>query len=351
MIQQESFGRTAEGAEASLFTLRSDGGLRVAITDFGGAITSLWVPDRDGKLADVVLGYDTLVGYLAGKSFFGGIIGRFGNRIARGRFTLEGVEYSLPLNNGANHLHGGPNGFDRLLWKAEAVERADGPALKLTRTSPDGEEGYPGNLRVEVIYTLAGPDTLRIDYRAETDKATPVNLTNHSYFNLAGHDAGPILEHELTLASSRTTAVDGELIPTGEMRTVDGTPFDFRTPRRIGERIDADDEQLRFGPGYDHNFIIDRANGGLAFAARMREPRSGRTLEVLTTEPAIQFYSGNFLNGSETGKGGHPYNRRTGFCLETQHYPDAPNQPAFPNTILLPGERYESTTIYRFLAQ
>lgn len=347
-ITTQPFGRMRDGAEASLFTLQGSGPLRVAITDFGGAIVSLWVPDRGGELADVVLGYDSLAGYRAGKSFFGGIIGRFGNRIRDGRFTLDGIEYSLPRNNGPHHLHGGPNGFDRLLWKATTSE---GPALTLRRTSPDGEEGYPGNLRVEVTYSLGGADTLRIEYRAETDKPTPVNLTNHAYFNLAGHDSGSILDHELMLPASRTTVVDAGLIPTGEIADVAGTPFDFREPRRVGDRIEAADEQLQFGPGYDHNFILDRDGDRLALAARIRDPRSGRVMEVLTTEPAIQFYAGNFLDGSEIGKGGHAYQRRTGFCLETQHFPDSPNQPSFPSTILRPGEVYRSTTLYRFTAE
>lgn len=333
-----------DGAEASLYTLSSLGGLRMSVTDFGGAITALWVPDRQGAPADVVLGYDTLEGYLAGKVFFGSIIGRFGNRIARGRFTLDGVGYSLPLNNGLNHLHGGPSGFDRALWQAKPASES---VLRLTRTSPDGEEGYPGNLHVQVDYTLSA-DAVRIDYRAETDRPTPVNLTNHSYFNLAGHQSGPILDHELTVFAERFTPTDAGLIPTGDLRAVEGTSFDFREPRRIGEKIGAEDEQLRFAGGYDHNFVLTRQGDGLEIAARVREPRSGRILEVLTTEPGVQFYSGNFLDGSERGKGGHAYAQRTGFCLETQHYPDSPNQPAFPSTILRPGERFASTTIYRF---
>jgi aldose 1-epimerase len=346
-FQRRSFGRLPDGSEASLFILSSPGGLTVEITDFGGAITSLFAPDRDGNAADVVLGYDTLDGYLGGRSFFGGIIGRFGNRIARGRFTLDGVEHALPLNNGANHLHGGPRGFDRVLWHAEP---AGDRALKLTRTSPAGEEGYPGNLAVEVLYTVEGND-LRIDYCAETDQATPVNLTNHSYFNLTGPDGGEIVDHELTLLADHFTPTDAALIPTGELRPVAGTPFDFRAPRRIGDLIEQDDEQLRFAGGYDHNFVLRRETAGLSPAAQVRDPRSGRVLEVLTTEPGIQFYSGNFLDGTEIGKGARACQHRTGFCLETQHFPDSPNQPAFPGTILRPGERYASTTIYRFRAE
>ncbi|MEO8350445.1 MAG: aldose epimerase family protein, partial [Chthoniobacteraceae bacterium] len=302
-------------------------------------------PDRHGRIADVVLGYDSVEGYLAGKSFFGGTIGRYGNRIARGRFTIDGIEYALPLNNGANHLHGGPNGFNRLMWQAEP---GPGASLKLMRTSVDGEEGYPGNLRVAVTYTIEGADALRIDYRAETDRATPVNLTNHAYFNLAGHDAGSILDHQLTIPSGQITAVDSGLIPTGELHSVEGTPFDFREPRRIGERIDAHDEQIQVGPGYDHNFVLDRAGAGLVLAAIAHEPRSSRVLEIRTTEPGLQFYSGNFLDGSEVGKGGKAYAHRTGFCLETQHFPDSPNHNSFPSTILRPGEVYQSTTTYRF---
>lgn len=347
-VEAKPFGTMPDGSPVHLFTLSVPGGLRVAITDFGAAIVSVWAPDRRGEFADVVLGYETLDGYLTGKSFFGGSIGRYGNRIARGRFTLDGVEHSLLPNNGANHLHGGPDGFDRVLWQAKP---GLGASLKLTRTSPDGEQGYPGNLHVTVTYTLDGSDKLRIDYRAETDRATPVNLTNHAYFNLGGHDGGTILDHELTLFAEHMTPVDAGLIPTGELRPVAGTPFDFRAPHPIGTRVDANDAQLRFGPGYDHNFVLTRHGAGLESAARVLEPRSGRVMEILTTEPAIQFYSGNFLTGADVGKGGVAYQYRTGFCLETQHFPDSPNRPAFPNTILRPGEVYASTTVYRFTSE
>ena len=347
----ESFGHTPEGSGAMLYTLRHGAGLQIAITNYGGAITSLWTPDRRGVFADVVLGYDTLDHYISGKSYFGGIIGRFGNRIARGRFTLDGTDYSLPANDGPNHLHGGPCGFDKMLWKAEPIDSGDGPRLKLTRTSADGEAGYPGNLRVEVVYAITASDTLQIDYRATTDKPTPVNLTNHSYFNLAGHDAGPVLDHQLTIFASQFTPVDATLIPTGELRRVKETPFDFHQPRPIGERIASHDEQLRFAGGYDHNFVLDREAGvRLQLAAQVREPRTGRVLEVLTTEPGMQFYSGNFLSGRDIGKGGIAYNHRAGFCLETQHFPDSPNQPLFPGAILRPSGVYESTTVYRFRA-
>lgn len=344
--ETKPFGQLADGSEIQLYSLAQPDGLRVAITNFGGAITSLWVPDRDGKFADVALGYDTLAEYLAGKCFFGGIVGRYGNRIARGRFAIDGTEHQLTINNGSNHLHGG-EGYDRVPWQAVA---GPGAKLTLTRLSPDGEQGYPGNLHVTVTYTLVGRDTLRIDYRAETDRATPVNLTNHAYFNLAGHNSGTILDHELTLFAERMTPVDGGLIPTGELRPVEGTPFDFRTARRIGERVDADDSQIKLGPGYDHNFVLTRTGDALEPAARLRDPGSGRVLEIVTTEPAIQFYSGNFLTGADQAKGGGAYGHRSGLCLETQHFPDSPNHPSFPNTILRPGEVYESTTELRFSA-
>lgn len=343
------FGRLPDGREASLHTLSHGTGLRVSITNFGGAITSIWAPDRDGKLADVALGYDELSGYVGGKAHLGAAIGRVGNRIARGSFTLDGVTYSLAKNNGPNHLHGGPGGFDRVLWKVDASEDAAGPSLQLSLISHDGDEGYPGNLHVTLTYSLTSPDTLQIRYRAEADKPTPVNLTNHSYFNLAGHDAGEILDHEITIFASRFTPIDATLIPTGELREVAGTPLDFREPRRIGDRIDADDEQVRVAGGYDHNFVLATApQPAPTLAARVFDPRTGRVLEALTTEPGMQFYSGNFLTGKEVGKGGAIYRRRNGLCLETQHFPDSPNQAAFPPIILRPGEVFDSTTIYRF---
>jgi aldose 1-epimerase len=347
MVNKAPFGKTADGSPAHLYTLESTDGIRVGISDFGGTICSLWVPDARGELADVVLGYGSLEGYLAGRSFFGGIIGRFGNRIAKGRFTLDGVERVLPLNNGPNHLHGGPNGFDRHLWNGEPLS-GDRIGVKFSRVSPDGEEGYPGNLRTEVTYVLEGNSTLAIEYRAITDKPTVVNLTNHAYFNLAGHASGPILDHELTLFADRFTPTDSTLIPTGEVAPVAGTPFDFQQSTRVGDRIDADHEQLRFAGGYDHNFVLSGGPADLRRAAFVREPRSGRTLEVLTTEPGIQFYSGNFLAGHDIGKGGVPYAHRTGFCLETQHFPDSPNQPQFPSTVVLPGQVFQSRTLLKF---
>ncbi len=351
-VTKESIGTMPDGSPVSLYTFEASGGIKVAITDFGGAICSLWAPDRKGKREDVVLGYDTLEAYRAGSSFFGGIIGRFGNRIAKARFTLDGVEYTLPANNGENHLHGGPGGFDRVIWRGEPINDTAAPGVKFSRVSPDGEEGYPGNLRVEVSYTLSAPDTLRIVYRAATDRPTVINLTNHAYFNLGGHASGSILDHELTIFAERFTPVNPVLIPTGEFAPVAGTPFDFREPRRVGERIEDADQQLKIAGGYDHNFVL-QTNGtaGVHRAARVREPHSGRFLEVQTTEPGIQFYSGNFLTGRDIGKGGAAYGYRTGFCLETQHFPDSPNQPNFPSTVLRPGEIYETTTTFRFGAE
>jgi len=358
-ISRSDFGKTAEGEAVDLFVLKGAGGMEVAITNYGGIVTSIKAPDRDGKLGDVVLGFDKLEGYLAGHPFFGCITGRYANRIAQGMFTLDGKTYTLAKNNGENHLHGGRKGFDKFVWKAETATASDGPALRLSRVSPDGEESYPGNLSVTVTYTLGPDNALRIDYSATTDKPTVLNLTNHSYFNLAGQGEGDALGHEMQIFADRFTPVDAALIPTGELRSVEGTPLDFRKPHKIGERIDADDEQIKRGGGYDHNFVINHPNGKASnapaksgrrptLAARVYEPASGRVLEVLTTEPGVQLYTGNFLDGTVTGKGGKTYKRRYGFCLETQHFPDSPNQPRFPSTVLRPGEKFESTTIYRF---
>ena len=349
-VKKESFGATPEGVPVDLYTVTNASGTEVRTMTYGGIILSLRVPDRNGKLGDVVLGYDALAGYLEASPYFGSIIGRYGNRIARGRFTLDGKEYTLATNNGPNALHGGVKGFDKVVWSAEPFENESGVGAVFSYSSPDGEEGYPGTLQAKVTYTLAkDADTLSFDYHAVTDKATPVNLTQHTYFNLAGDGAGDILGHELMLMASRFMPVDSTLIPTGELRDVAGTPFDFRTPHTIGERIGADDEQIRFGGGYDHNFVLDRTEGGsLQQAARVYEPTSGRVMEVSTTEPGVQFYSGNFLDGSIAGKGGHIYRHRTGFCLETQHYPDSPNRSEFPSTILRPGEEYRSRTVYAF---
>ncbi len=347
-MDKTSFGRTADGEAVDLFTLRSAQGMVVRITTYGGTVVSLEVPDRQGGSADVVLGFDTLEGYLGRHPHFGGIIGRYGNRIARGRFTLGGIEYVLARNDGENHLHGGIRGFDRVLWKGRDASTAAGPAVELSYLSKDGEEGYPGNLSTRVTYTLTDKNELRIDYEATTDKETVVNLTNHSYFNLAGQGAGDILGHELVLDAARFTPLREGLMPTGDRLPVEGTPFDFRKATAIGARIGAADAQITLGKGYDHNFILDGESATLRPAARVVEAGSGRVMEVLTTEPGVQFYTGNFLDGSVKGKGGKSYGLRTGFCLETQHFPDSPNQPAFPSTALRPGRQYRTTTIYRF---
>ncbi|MGO4882663.1 MAG: aldose epimerase family protein [Bryobacteraceae bacterium] len=339
------FGKTPSGETVTLYTLKNSKGVEAAISTYGGVIVSLKVPDRAGMLGDVVLGFDDFKGYLIPPPYFGAIVGRYGNRIAHARFTLDGIEYKLAKNDGDNTLHGGNRGFDKVLWKAKPI---NGHTLQLTYLSKDGEEGYPGNLSVTVTYTLTDHNELKIDYTATTDKDTVLNLTNHSYFNLAGEGKGDILAHRLTLYASRFTPVDKGLIPTGELRNVEGTPFDFRQPHAIGERIGSSDEQIVLGGGYDHNFVLDRSGAGLSLAARVADPGSGRVLEVLTTEPAIQFYTGNFLDGSIHGKGGKVYGRRSAFCLETQHYPDSPNHPAFPATELKPGAVYHTTTVFRF---
>jgi aldose 1-epimerase len=346
-IQKEAFGKTAEQEAVDLYTLTNNKGASVKIMTYGGIVTSLRVPDRNGKMGDVVLGYDDLESYLKSNPFFGALVGRYGNRIAKGKFSLNGKEYTLARNNDPNHLHGGNKGFDKVVWKAKELSGRQGPSLVLSYVSKDGEEGYPGKLTVTVIYTLTHNNELKIAYSATTDKLTVVNLTHHSYFNLAGE--GDVLKHELMLAADHFTPVDATLIPTGEYRSVKGTPMDFTRPFAIGARIDQADEQLKFGRGYDHNWILNNRKGTLGLAARAYEPTTGRVMEVYTTEPGIQFYSGNFLNG--TGKGGRAYTPRSGFCLETQHFPDSPNQPKFPSTSLRPGQRYQTTTVYRFSAK
>jgi aldose 1-epimerase len=345
-VARADFGTTAEGEAVEVFTLTNPSGLRVQAISYGGIITSLETPDRQGALDDVVLGFDDLEPYLAGTPYFGAIIGRYGNRIAGGRFTLEGETYELATNDGPNHLHGGARGFDKVVWRGEPFENDSTVGVAFTYTSPAGEEGYPGTLNARVTYTLTDRNELVVDYLATTDAPTPVNLTQHSYFNLAG--GGSILGHELMIDASAFTPVDSTLIPTGELRPVEGTPFDFRTPTAIGARIEQEHEQLANGLGYDHNFVLDRSGEGLAHAARVVEPTTGRTLDIHTTEPGIQFYSGNFLDGTITGKDGVVYEHRSGFCLETQHYPDSPNQEAFPSTILRPGEEYRTRTIMTF---
>lgn len=345
-ISKQPYGQTADGQSVDLYTLTNAAGVELGVTNFGGIITSLRVPDRAGAMGDVVHGFDRWDGYLRGHPFFGALVGRYGNRIARGKFTLNGVEYSLALNNGPNALHGGLKGFDKVAWQANAISTDAGPGLVLRYLSRDGEEGYPGNLSVVVTYVLADPAELRISYSANTDKDTVINLTNHSYFNLAG--GGDILGHEVQLFADQFTPVDANLIPTGVLQDVSGTPFDFRTPTAIGARINDAHEQITRGGGYDHNFVVRGPMGALRPAARVTEPTTGRALEVFTTEPGVQFYTGNFLDGSLTGKRGAVYARRSGFCLETQHFPDSPNQPGFPSTVLKAGETYRSTTVFRF---
>ncbi len=330
------------------YTLRNTAGVEVTITELGGIIRSLRVPDRDGTRADVVLGFVSESDYARAGPALGGIVGRYANRIAKGRFTLDGVEYRLSINDGENHLHGGFRGFGRVRWASQAVVTAEGPGVRLMYRSGDGEEGYPGDLAVSVLYTLSEASELWIRYEATTNKDTVLNLTNHPYFNLAGEGEGDILEHELTIDADRFTPVGPGLIPTGALAPVVGTPLDFRRPTAIGVRIRADDPQLALGRGYDHNFALNGEAGTLRRVARVWEPRRGRVLEVLTSEPGVQFYSGNGLDGSLLGKSGKRYHARSGFCLETQHFPDSPNQPAFPTTRLKPGHRYESTTVYRF---
>ena len=344
-LQQQPYGAAGGGRYADLYTLTNNHGISVTLTNYGGIITAVQTPDRDGQMGDIVLGYDTLDEYVARNPFFGCLVGRFGNRIAGGKFSLKGKDYELALNNGKNHLHGGNVGFDKVLWAAEPFSNPDNVGVKLSYASADGEEGYPGNLTVTVVYTLTDANEFAIDYGATTDQTTILNLTNHTYFNLAG--AGDILDHVLQLNADRFTPVDDTLIPTGELRSVAETPLDFRTPTPIGARIDQADDQLRFGQGYDQNFVVNGTPGELRRAALVTEPGSGRTLEVLTTQPGVQFYSGNVLPDL-TGKGGAAYKRRYGFCLETQHFPDSPNQPTFPSATLEPGERYAETTVWKF---
>ena len=350
-IEKSVFGKTHQGETIDLFTLTNAQGLRVKIMTYGAIVVSLEVPDRDGHMDDIVLGYDGLEGYLQNDPYFGAVVGRYGNRIAKGKFTLNGEEYQLAVNNGENHLHGGIRGFNEVIWEAETKEETDALSVELSYISPDGEEGYPGNLSCMVIYTLNNQNELGIKYQATTDKTTVVNLTHHSYFNLSGQGKRDILDHELQLAADRFTPVDEGLIPTGEMLPVEGTPMNFRNPTAIGARIEQDDQQLKYGGGYDHNWVLNSQDGSLALAAEVYEPSTGRIMKVFTTEPGIQFYSGNFLDGSIAGKKGLIYKRRFGFCLETQHYPDSPNQPHFPSVVLKPGETYSHETVHRFLTR
>lgn len=346
-IARAPFDTAPDGHLVEVITLVNGLGMEVRAMSYGATILSIKVPDARGVMGDVVLGYDSLAGYVRNSPYFGAVVGRYGNRIARGRFSLNGTTYSLAVNNGPNALHGGLRGFDKAVWKPALVRSDSGVGVAFTLVSPDGDEGYPGTLTASVTYTLLRQrNEIVIDYEGATDRATPVNLTNHSYFNLAG--SGDILGHVLTLEADSMTPVDATLIPTGTIAPVSGTPFDFRTPTSIGARIDARDEQIRNGGGYDHNFVISRSAPGLVHFARISEPTSGRTLDVSTTEPGVQFYSGNFLDGTITGKGGHVYKHRHGFCLETQHYPDSPNHANFPSTILRPGSAYRSRTVFAF---
>src|SRR5829696_6606207 len=347
-ITKTSFGKTSAGEAVDLYTLRNANGVEATITNYGGIVVSLQVPDRNGKFADVVLGFSDLESYTKPHPYFGAIIGRYGNRIAKGRFKLNGVEYKLAVNNGENHLHGGIKGFDKVVWTGSETKTKAGPAVVLTYLSKDGEEGYPGNLQVRVVYTLTNNNELKIDYSATSDKDTVTNLTHHSYFNLAGEGNGDILNHRVLINATRFVPTDAGSIPTGELRSVTGTPFDFLKLTAIGARINQDEEQLKLGNGYDHTWIINGRAGTLRLAAQAFEPTSGRRMQVWTTEPGMQFYTGNFLDGTLTGKSGKIYQRRYGFCFETQHYPDSPNQPAFPTTTLKKGTTYRSTTIYRF---
>jgi aldose 1-epimerase len=349
-VTSEPWGKTKTGEAVELYTLKNAKGAEATITTFGARVVTLKMSDKAGKFDDIVLGFDNLDGYLQTPPppYFGATIGRYANRIARGKFKLDGTTYTLAKNNGANQLHGGNIGFDKVAWTANP---GDGASIAMTYLSKDGEEGYPGNLTATVTYTLADNNELQIVYSATTDKDTVVNLTNHSYFNLAGQGEGDILGHVVMINADRFTPVDKGLIPTGKLEKVDGTPFDFRKPTPIGDRIDAKDSQIALGMGYDHNFVLNRTGSSLELAARVTEPKTGRVVEVLTTEPAMQFYTSNFLDGSLKGVGGKVYPRRSAFCMETQHFPDSPNEPSFPSTTLKAGGHYHTETVYRFSAQ
>jgi aldose 1-epimerase len=353
--QPEHFGVTESGEPVDMYVLGGTGGLRLRVMTYGAIVLSVETPDRDGSMGDVALGFASLGEYEKENPYFGAVVGRYANRIAGGRFELGGIRYELACNNAPGGrpcaLHGGLRGFDRVVWKGVGLSKPGAQGVRLTRISPDGEEGYPGNLEVSVTYWVTAGNEWRVEYEAVSDQPTPVNLTQHTFFNLAGENGGSVLGHEVQILASRFTPVDPGLIPTGDLRCVDGTEMDFREPHRIGDRIDSGAEQLVLGGGYDHTWVVDRSGPGLVPAARVREPSSGRTLEVLTTEPGIQFYSGNFLEGRLRGKSGTAYAKRGGFCLETQHFPDSPNQPSFPSTILIPGQRWTSETVFRFGTQ
>ncbi|MDE0125473.1 MAG: galactose mutarotase [Bryobacterales bacterium] len=344
-LEVSEFG-SVDGHPVKLFALTNDSGAEVRIIEYGGIVVSLSVPDREGTMGDVVLGFDDLESYIADTPYFGAITGRYANRIAKGTFEIDGIVYELPVNNGPNSLHGGIKGFDKVVWEGTPTESGDG--VDFVYVSADGEEGYPGRLESNVTYTWTDANELRIDYESTTDKPTVINLTNHSYFNLGDGGAGSILGHEMTINADTYTPVDATSIPTGEIAALEGTPLDFRQATAIGERIEEDHQQLHFGAGYDHNYVVNRDGPGMALAATVHDPGTGRTMDVLTEEPGVQFYSGNFLDGHHIGKGGTPYQHRSGFCLETQHYPDSPNQPDFPTTVLRPGETYSTATVYKF---
>jgi len=348
-IKKSSFGETPDGP-VDLFTLKNSQGMIVEITNYGGIITSILAPDRNGKFENVTLGFDNLASYLGGHPFFGALVGRYGNRISKAKFNIDGQEYLLAANNNGNHLHGGKRGFDKYIWSAQIVEQKNGQALELKHHSDDMDEGYPGNLDVTVIYSLDAENQLTIDYTATTDKKTVCNLTNHAYFNLAGQGNGNIENHMLMINADQYTPVDDGLIPTGEIAPVDGTPFDFRKPKKIGAEIDADHPQIKIGGGYDHNFVLkhEAGQGAMQLAATAYEPTSGRIMETFTTEPGVQFYTANFLSGDLKSSDGKTYGKRGAFCLETQHFPDSPNQPAFPSVIVSPGQKYHTTTAYKF---
>lgn len=350
-ISAQPFGLTPDGQAVERYVLKNRHGIEMVAMNYGGIILSLRTPDRDGQFDDIVLGHDTLPPYITNPPFFGALIGRYANRIAKGRFSLDGHTYQLATNDGPNHLHGGARGWDHAVWRVEPFNDKRGVGLELSRTSPDGEEGYPGRVKATVTYTLTDQDQLRIDYVATADRPTIVNLTQHSYFNLAGAHGATVLGHELTINADRYTPIDATLIPTGELAPVSGTPFDFRRATTIGARISQKDAQLERGRGYDHNFVLNHAADGLTLAANVYEPSTGRTLEVRTTEPGLQFYSGNFLDGAISGKNGVAYGQRTGFCLETQHFPDSPNRAEFPSTAIAPDSPFRSTTIFTFGAR
>ena len=345
-LDPSAFDQSLDGQQVKLYTLTNESGMLAEITNYGGRVVSLWVPDKEGSYADIVLGYETLDEYLNGpENYFGCLVGRYGNRIGQGTFEIDGQSYSLATNNNENHLHGGDKGYNQVVWNAN---QPDLQTLELSYLSPDGEEGYPGNLSIRVVYRLTNENELKVEYWATTDKTTHVNLTHHSYFNLHGAGVGDINDHMMQILADRYTPVDEGLIPTGELASVDGTPMDFRAPTPIGTRADDDFQQLQFGSGYDHNYVLNSQEEGLRMVAVVEEPVSGRRMEVWTNEPGVQFYGGNFLDGSVRGKGGKPYNHRSGFCLETQHFPDSPNKDNFPSTLLNPGEEYYSICSYKF---